>query len=566
MTEPALNPNDSNLLDSIKRNHLNPKISGEDNNKQLLFLVCASAFTKNPLSAIIKGPSGAGKSHLVNRVLDVFRKMGIVIEFSRITGAYLENMAKRENPVTKPERRKEDTAAQYEERYNLYREELRKPRRIDLTGKILFIDELRGIQNAQAPKLLISEGRLRLGTVINGEPVEIEVKGTPVIITTTTLTVLDDPEFENRVIPIQIDEGEDQTERVLEFEAQQYEDPAEDLTESQRTQTLVDFFGNLKPYGVANPYAGKLAKDYPKKNIEARRDYRKLMNLSNVVTWLYQYQRVDFKKGLDIVFVAELKDLETVKQLALGPLRESLAGISDKEDAILQVLKQNLGPMPVKTIYTATRKLTRKGEEWTRKRVKRLTDEGYAEEHEVTGKPWKLEYTYSEMQPETLEIKTSEYSTQLLEDWAREHGYTLLGTPAVGLEGTRGQPKPDSEATTGPETFPSVEDGKESLPTGEFGNVQVGNRLPSNPTPSVGVGVKESDPQDLVLVQEGVWELEQRQGYALFPMLEYVVAEKSHGRINGEKLKELLTVLEERREVKRGHTSAFGPECWTPAD
>ena len=71
---------------------MDPKITGEHDSKQLLFLICASARTRNPLSAIVKGPSGAGKSHLVNRVLDPFRKMGIVIEFSRITGAYLEDL------------------------------------------------------------------------------------------------------------------------------------------------------------------------------------------------------------------------------------------------------------------------------------------------------------------------------------------------------------------------------------------------------------------------------------------------------------------------------------------
>src|SRR5205807_10592664 len=163
---------------------------------------------------VLKGPSGLGKSHLVNRVLDIFRRMRNVIEFSRITSAYLENMARRENPVQKPRKREDETGADYDERYNQYREELRKPRRIDLTGKILFIDELKGIQNAQAPKLLISEGRLKLGTVINGEPVEIELVGTPAIITTTTIAVISDPEFENRVLPVQIDESQEQTARV----------------------------------------------------------------------------------------------------------------------------------------------------------------------------------------------------------------------------------------------------------------------------------------------------------------------------------------------------------------
>src|SRR2546426_1268543 len=323
----SIDPKHSNLLDFIKENYLDPTIIGEDNNKQLLFLICCSAFTDNPLSAIVKGPSGAGKSHLVNRVLDLFRKLGVVIEYSRITGAYLENMATKDRP-----RHPNPKDPDYERKLADYELERRKPRSINLTGKILFIDELRGIQNAQAPKLLISEGRLRLGTIINGEPVEIEVKGTPVIITTTTLAVLEDPEFENRVMPVQIDESEDQTRQVLQHEAEHFADPSEDLTEYRRTQAIVDFFNTLRPYKVANPFATEIQNDYPTKNIEARRDFPKLMALSNVVTWLYQHQRRHAKKGLDLVTVTDSADIARVRQLALAPLRESLAGLSEKEE------------------------------------------------------------------------------------------------------------------------------------------------------------------------------------------------------------------------------------------
>ena len=118
----SVDPKDANLLDFIKTRYLDPVTTGEDNNKLLLFLICCSCVTQNPLSAIVKGPSGTGKSHLANRVLDVFRKTGHVIEFSRITPAYLENMAKKDPNHC-----------------------------VDLTGKILFIDELRGIQSSQAP-------------------------------------------------------------------------------------------------------------------------------------------------------------------------------------------------------------------------------------------------------------------------------------------------------------------------------------------------------------------------------------------------------------------------------
>src|SRR5206468_12964950 len=117
-----------------------------------------------------------------------------------------DNMASKDRPA-KPQRNKNESDQTYAERLTEWRE---APRQVDLTGKILIIDELRGIHNAQSPKLLISEGRLRLGSVIAGEAFEIEVLGTPTIITTTTQPALEDPEFENRILPIQIDETEPQ--------------------------------------------------------------------------------------------------------------------------------------------------------------------------------------------------------------------------------------------------------------------------------------------------------------------------------------------------------------------
>ncbi len=71
------------------------------------------------------------------------------------------------NPVRKPKKKEDESESVFEERINQYRKDIQKPRRIDLIGQI-FIDELRGIQNAQASKLLISEGRLRPRTVITG--------------------------------------------------------------------------------------------------------------------------------------------------------------------------------------------------------------------------------------------------------------------------------------------------------------------------------------------------------------------------------------------------------------
>lgn len=437
----SVDPKDPKLLDYIKEQFLDPEVTGEDNNKLLLFLVACSSVTSNPLSAIVKGPSGAGKSHLVNSVLDIFRTMGHVIGFSRITPAYLENMAKK-NP----------------------------DRKVDLTGKILFIDELRGIQNSQAPKLLISEGRLRLGTVSeNRESVEVEVKGTPTIITTTTQPALEDPEFENRVIPIQIDETEEQTRAVIEHEAQRFLDPIEDLSRLSRLESIADFLNSLLPFKVANPFASLIAKDYPVKNIEARRDYRKLMALSDVVTWLYQKQRKTGKKGIDMVLVTDLEDVEKVKTLGLVALRESLAGLSEKEQALVDFakasvqeevsdgksgleesggLKRKYEELTVKQFEAGVRKKVRHGKTWIRDHIRRIAEEGYLEPVEQNKTPYT--WRYSELQPERLNIQTENYSNTIQSTWAEEYGYQLsLASARAAPIPALPEPVPESKPNLG---------------------------------------------------------------------------------------------------------------------
>ena len=123
-------------LGFIKREYLDLEIVGEDSNKQQVFLGCCSTFTENPLAIVVKARTGSGKSWLVNRVLDIFRQLGVVIEFSRITPSYLENMASKNRPP-RPARTKEESDQEYLERIQKWKSQ---PRTIDLKGKILFIE------------------------------------------------------------------------------------------------------------------------------------------------------------------------------------------------------------------------------------------------------------------------------------------------------------------------------------------------------------------------------------------------------------------------------------------
>jgi hypothetical protein len=314
--------------------------------------------------------------------------------------------------------------------------------------------------------------------------VEIEVVGTPSVITTTTLASMQDPEFENRIIPIQIDESAEQTDRVLDYQADAFEDPSEDYSEEPRTKALLDLLQSLKPYEVANPYAHLIKAEYPSSSIESRRDFPKLMSLVNVHAWLYQHQRRKARKGLTVAVVAEPQDIEIVRALAEASLRESLSGVSAKEDAILVVLREasekdsfgnsaNYEYLTVKEIHRNVRRQVRKGEQWVCDHVDRLCLDGYVEEH-PDNKPGKKgqRFRFAELSPETLNIRADEYAKQVSVDgWAQERGWQFLGEGHVLKEENTmtGQPKVRPLGRSGLTDSPKSEFGLSSKPADEFG-------------------------------------------------------------------------------------------------
>jgi len=160
-------------------------IVGEDKNKLLLFLICASSYTKFPLGAIITGESSSGKSWLMNNVLRFFDN---VEEYTRITPSAPDRLG------------------------------------VDFTNRILKVEELKGSEQAQATlRVWISEGKLRLLTTSTDtrEAEVIETLGVPTFITTCS-EVNVDTELLNRVFFLSIDESREQTRKILEFEAKEY--------------------------------------------------------------------------------------------------------------------------------------------------------------------------------------------------------------------------------------------------------------------------------------------------------------------------------------------------------
>lgn len=262
-----INPKDPKLLDTIARRY-SSKITGEINN--IKTLVCAFVSKDLPkdyrLSIIIASNSSAGKSYLLNNVLAPFKDD--LIDFTDFTEAYFKRA------------------------YN------------NVDGKIIKLEQLeRNNDNNQLSiqklKHLLTEGKIKFGVVDKNEkngnsPKEFTVTGFPVFVTTSTKFEID-PETANRVFMVQLDEGDEQTQKIIRHTLNKYSKLGSGKEWDSNLQDLADFFGKLKlaakhVEGIVIPFADKIEELLPKR-MEIRRDLNKILNLTCVIAFIHSLNR-----------------------------------------------------------------------------------------------------------------------------------------------------------------------------------------------------------------------------------------------------------------------------------
>jgi len=303
---------------------LDKDIIGEDKNKLLLFLICASSMTKWPLSAVISGSSSAGKSWLMNNVLKYWDN---VEEYTRITAAAPDRLG------------------------------------YDFSHRILKVEELRGTEKAQATlRVWISEGKLRLLTTEIGEDgkltaTTIETNGIPTFVTTVTDPDIDD-ELLNRLFILSIDESEEQTRKILRFEAKTYMFLGVENHE-ETTFKFNDVFNPLTFIGRAIiPYTELLAEKFPipkgkELSVGPRRDFKKLLFLIGVCAFLHGAQRIIVQKEenkFERFIVASPVDFYIVWRICEDGLLQTLLKLTDRHKRVLEVFKDYETSLTVKDV------------------------------------------------------------------------------------------------------------------------------------------------------------------------------------------------------------------------
>ncbi|MEM2030756.1 MAG: hypothetical protein QXV35_05365, partial [Archaeoglobaceae archaeon] len=295
----------------VVRQILDKRIVGEDENKLLLFLICLSKEVE-PQACLLVSESGAGKSYMLHQILEIF--IEDVLWFSRITPSALDRIGR------------------------------------DLTGKIFAIEEEAGITpEAEAMiRAWISEGQLKLLTTVRDEEgniktAEIETKGKPVFLSTTTKRKIDD-ERETRIWIISPDPSEEQTKLVNLFSAEREARVNFDTGDEEirvLREALKILRGENKNTIVKIPFATKLAESFPSERVRARRDFKKLLALIKVSAYLHSRNRpkIETENGKKVI-IATPGDLGIVWRLITKAIKPTLTGLTPSHEEVLKVAEE----------------------------------------------------------------------------------------------------------------------------------------------------------------------------------------------------------------------------------
>lgn len=413
---PAL-ARDPAVLYKIKLD-LDKRIAGEDKNKLTVLVEANTVFSKDPQGAVITGASSAGKSHLLNQTLGYFKKLGLVKDYTRITGASPDRLQG------------------------------------NFSGKILVVQEIGGIEAAQSKiRVWISEGGLHLLTTEREEKTgkiktaEMHTTGIPVFFTTTT-SVQPDQELLNRLMILSMDESEAQTDKVLDFIVEDVSTP-NPLTERKPDEEIVAFFA--ESFGskqvadrVLIPYAADLKKIFAHKKVEARRDFRKLCRLIWSVAFIHQHQRMIVaqkekmpaaeKTAIGRFIVALPVDFYMAWAIADQTMRQTLLGLQDRAIRALRCFQPSKA-MTARDIAAAMDV----GQDLARGLLKVLESRGFVLCDEST-KPYQYSLVRGEEKDETSRISNvlddlSEFGKEKLDSWLNDNGLVcVLDIPDLPLD------------------------------------------------------------------------------------------------------------------------------------
>jgi len=259
-------------------------IVGEELNRLIMWLIYTSRKTNKPLHIISMGSSGTGKSHLQEKVGELI-----------------------------PDEDKIEITALTENAFYYFD-------KAELGHKLILIEDLDGILAALYPlRELQSKQRISKTITVkdkngNTKTIHLKVNG-PVCIAgcTTKESVYEDNA--NRCFLINLDESNEQDERVMDYQRKISAGKINTTDETQARQLLQNVQKILQPITVINPYAELL--QIPKEVFKQRRTNAHYLAFIEVITFYKQHEReqkADEATG-EIFIETTIEDIEEANEL-----------------------------------------------------------------------------------------------------------------------------------------------------------------------------------------------------------------------------------------------------------
>ncbi len=206
-----------------------------------------------------------------------------------------------------------------------------------LRHRVLYIQEREGSETAEySLRVLQSDGGLEYESTEKEPDGTLTTKvhkkeGPCVVIQTTTRNHLH-PENETRVVPIYIDESEEQTARINEEKKRRAANKGRISAEQEKEicEPWHEALRLLQPAPVVVPYAERI--NVPTAPVRIRRDLPQLINITSIVAWLHQYQRAKDEEGNTLATEA---DFEIALELVGSSFVRAWQSLSPSEEHAL---------------------------------------------------------------------------------------------------------------------------------------------------------------------------------------------------------------------------------------
>jgi hypothetical protein len=302
-----------NLLARLAHDLAALGVVGEEHNLLLCYLAVLSRKSERPLGVLVQSSSAGGKSTLVDAVSSLVPAEDLVA-LSAITPQALYYLGGR-----------------------------------GLVHKVLVVAEERGSSRASyALKLLLSEGRLAIAATgkdaASGRlsTMNYVTTGTPALLMTTTAASID-PELENRLVVLGVNEDATQTAAVI--AAQRRGATLDGLLTRTAREELRRRHANVQRLLQAMPVVlNEFDYDFPSSSTRHRRDHAKVLSIIAAVTLLHQFQREHHTATFGTETVTYLEattaDVAVGLELATRVLARSADSLAPQTQRLLVALRE----------------------------------------------------------------------------------------------------------------------------------------------------------------------------------------------------------------------------------